>query len=136
MTHFDDSYFVKFSFTAKQLTDYLASARKDLSIARDSQVPEVAFQFSYNALIKLGIVLIAKQGYKVHGKTGHHAKIIDKLAELLGDDEVGAVGNLMRKTRNIELYSGGSVITDKQAKEYLEFCTKIAQIVRGHLADI
>jgi len=127
MTRFEDSYFVKFSFTAKQLADYLASAQKDLSIARDSKVSEVVFQFSYNALIKLGIVSIAKQGYKVHGKIGHHAKIIEKLAELLGDEEVGAVGNLMRKTRNIELYSGGSVITDKQAKEYLEFVKALAQ---------
>ncbi|MFA4818688.1 MAG: hypothetical protein WC621_02505 [Patescibacteria group bacterium] len=133
MIRFEDSYFVKFSFTAKQLTDYLASAQKDLSIAHGSQVPEVVFQFSYNALIKLGIVLVAKQGYKVHGKTGHHAKIIEKLAELLGDEEVGAVGNLMRKTRNIELYSGGSVITEKQAREYLEFCSKAAKTARSRL---
>ncbi len=136
MTHFENSFFEEFKFTQAQIQAYLASAEKDLVIAFDSNVPEVIFQFSYNALIKLGIISIAKHGYRAHSKTGHHAKILEKLAELLGDDEVAVVGNLMRKTRNIELYSGGSVITDKQAREYLEFCTKITQTVRRHLTDI
>lgn len=130
MIYFEDSYFIKFRFTAKQLADYLASAEKDLAIAGDSKVPEVIFQFSYNALIKLGIVSIAKQGYRAHSKTGHHAKIIEKLAELLGDEEVTAVGNLMRKTRNVELYSGGGIITAKQAQEYIEFCRDVAARVK------
>ncbi len=130
MTRFEDSYFVKFRFTPQQLTNYLASAEKDLAIAGGSKVPEVVFQFSYNALIKLGIVLIAKQGYRAHSKTGHHTKIIQKLAEFLGDEEVAAVGDLMRKTRNVELYSGGSVITGKQAREYLEFCERVADQVK------
>jgi len=136
MTHFENSFFEEFKFTKGQIQSYLNSAEKDLKIASNSNVPEVIFQFSYNALIKLGIISIAKHGYRAHSKTGHHAKILEKLAELLGDDEVAVVGNLMRKTRNIELYSGGSVITDKQAREYLEFCTKITQTVRRHLTDI
>lgn len=133
MIRFEDSYFIKFRFIAQQLADYLASAERDLAIARGSKVPEVIFQFSYNALIKLGIVSIAKHGYRAHSKTGHHAKIIEKLAELLGDEEVMAVGNLMRKTRNVELYSGGSVITAKQAQEYFEFCSGVAVRVKGLL---
>lgn len=130
MINFEDSYFTKFKFTSEQLKDYLTAAEKDLTIARDSNVPEVIFQFSYNALLKFGIVTMAKQGYRAHSKIGHHAKIIEKLAELLKDPEIAAVGNLMRKTRNVELYSGGSVITEKQAREYLEFCERIANQVK------
>ncbi|HBV33198.1 TPA: hypothetical protein DEB72_01545 [Patescibacteria group bacterium] len=130
MINFDNLSFVKFRFTNQQISDYLASAEKDLAIAGHSTVPEVIFQFSYNALIKLGAVLIAKHGYRAHSKTGHHAKIIEKLSELLGDKEVAAIGNLMRKTRNIDLYSGGGIITEKQAHEYLEFCRRIASKVK------
>ena len=130
MIRFEDSYFLRFRFTPQQRADYFSSAEKDLAIARGSNVPEVVFQFSYNALIKLGIALIAKHGYRVHSKTGHHAKIIEKLAELLGDEEVAAVGNVMRKTRNVELYSGGSIITAKQAQEYFEFCKDVAGQVK------
>jgi hypothetical protein len=130
MINFEDSYFTKFKFTSEQLKDYLTAAEKDLTIARDSNVPEVIFQFSYNALLKFGIVMIAKQSYRAHSKIGHHAKIIEKLAELLGDEEVATIGNLMRKTRNVELYSGGSVITEKQVREYLEFCERIANQVK------
>jgi len=126
MISFEDLYFTKFKFTSEQLKDYLTAAEKDLIIARDSNVPEVIFQFSYNALLKFGIVMIAKQGYRAHSKIGHHTKIIEKLAELLNDQEIATVGNLMRKTRNIEMYNGGSVITEKQAREYLEFCKRIA----------
>lgn len=136
MIKFENSFFEEFKFTKEQIQTYLASAEKDLKIASDSNVPEVLFQFSYNALIKLGITLIAKYGYRAHSKTGHHTKIIEKLAEILNDNEILVIGNLMRKTRNVELYSGGSVITEKQAKEYLEFCIKITQIVRGHLVNV
>ena len=130
MIKFEDSFFEEFEFTKEQIQGYLASTEKDLKIASDSNVPEVIFQFSYNVLIKLGITLIAKYGYRARSKTGHHAKIIEKLAEILGDDDVVAVGNLMRKTRNVDLYSGGSLITEKQAREYLEFCEGIARTVR------
>lgn len=130
MINFEDSYFTKFKFTSEQLKDYLATADKDLAIARDSKVSEVVFQFSYNALLKFGIVMIAKQGYRAHSKIGHHAKIIEKLAELLKNPEIAAIGNLMRKTRNVELYSGGSVITEKQAREYFEFCERIANQIK------
>ncbi len=43
MIRFEDSYFVKFRFTPQQIADYFASVEKDLSIARDSKVPEVIF---------------------------------------------------------------------------------------------
>ena len=127
MIKFEDSFFEEFEFTKEQIQGYLASTEKDLKIASDSNVPEVIFQFSYNVLIKLGITLIAKHGYRARSKTGHHAKIIEKLADVLNDDKILAIGNLMRKRRNVELYSGGGVITDKQAKEYLEFVKALVQ---------
>lgn len=68
MIRFESQYFREFSFTPEQLGDYFASARHDLAIAEASDVPEVIFKFSYDALIKLGITLIARQGYKIRSE--------------------------------------------------------------------
>ena len=63
MIHFESLYFQKINFTQGQLNQYAKSAARDLKIAQESDVPDVVFKFSYDALIKIGITLIAKPGY-------------------------------------------------------------------------
>lgn len=122
---FEDKYFKKFNFSRRQVENYLNSVLKDLKIAKESKITEVKFQFAYNSFIKLGIVLIACCGYKVSSRTGHHRKIIEKIAEILKDQDILIYGNEMRKIRNTELYDGGVFISDKQTEEYLNFILKV-----------
>lgn len=121
---FELEYFQKLNFTARQLTSYLKSAHRDLIIAKQTKVPEVIFQFSYNALIKYGIYLIAGRGYKVRSITGHHVKIIEKMAEILENEDISLVGNQMRKSRNAGFYEGEDLITQADAENYLVFVEK------------
>lgn len=80
----------------------------------------------YNALIKAGIALIAaKGGVKVRSVTGHHIKIIEKMAEILKDETVLAVGNAMRTKRNEDFYGGGIFISEKESTEYLEYVKSV-----------
>lgn len=126
MTKFENKYFVKFNFTGDQIKKYFNSAYKDLRIAKGATVAEVKFQFAYNSFIKLGISLIACHSYKVKSRAGHHIKILEKMAEILENKNVLIYGNQMRKTRNTELYDGGSaMITGKQSAEYLNFTEKM-----------
>lgn len=118
MIVFDSKYFKEFKFTAKQLERYLESARRDFSIASRANEAEVQFQFSYNALIKLGIVLISSLGYKVKSRSGHHIKILEKMALILNDQDISTIGNKMRRNRNYDLYGGGVLISEKEAEEY------------------
>ena len=83
----------------------------DLKIAEASDITDVIFKFSYDALIKLGITLIAKKGYKVRSTTGHHVKILEKLSQLLKDEDILVLGNKMRQERNVNLYDGGFFVT-------------------------
>lgn len=85
MIAFDPKYFKQFAFKPNQTEKYLRAAYRDLKIANRSGVAEVEFQFTYNALIKLGIVLISRLGYKVKSRSGHHIKILEKMALILGD---------------------------------------------------
>lgn len=126
MIKFEKQYFKKFNYKNNQIEKYVKSVVKDLKIAKSSKVPDVMFQFSYNAFIKLGICLIAYHGYKIKSKTGHHIKVIKKTAEILNDDIIFIYGDRMRKTRNMELYDGGGIlITEKQAKAYFSFVEKV-----------
>ena len=93
----------------------------DLTIAEESDIPDVVFKFSYDALIKLGIMLIARRGYKVRSAVGHHVKILEKLGQLLNDEDILILGNKMRQERNMNLYDGGYVIGQKDSLEYLNF---------------
>lgn len=125
MTKFDKEFFQKLDFTKEQIGKYFKSAQKDLIIAGATKIPEVIFKFSYEALIKIGITLIAYKGYKIRSKTGHHVKIIEIISELLKDNDVEAIGNMMRRHRNFDLYSGGTIITEKQSEEYMEFAKRV-----------
>jgi hypothetical protein len=130
---FENDYFQKINFTKRQIDQYYSSAKRDLEIAASSGVEEVIFRFCYDALIKLGITLIAVNGYKIRSMPGHHMKIIEKLAEILADEDVAAVGNTMRQMRNLNLYDGSYAASEKESKEYLEFVQDVfrrAKIVR------
>ena len=122
---FEPEYFQKFGFETSQIKQYYVSAKHDLEIAMKFSLADVTFKFSYDALIKLGITVIAKEGYKVRSNAGHHFKIIEKLAEILDDENVAIVANKMRQTRNFNLYDGGYLISEKESREYLKFVNEV-----------
>jgi len=125
MTSFDPKYFQKFKFKPNQTEKYMQAAHRDLKISRQSDIAEVQFQFAYNALIKLGIALISRLGYKVKSRSGHHIKILEKTALILADRDIYSIGNRMRKKRNTDLYDGGILISKKEAKEYKDWLKAI-----------
>ncbi|MFH0956196.1 MAG: hypothetical protein V1801_03250 [Candidatus Falkowbacteria bacterium] len=118
MIIFDSKYFKEFEFRPKQTEKYWQAACRDLKTANRFDAAEVEFQFAYNALIKLGITLISRYGYKVKSRSGHHIKILEKMALILGDKEIESTGNKMRKKRNADLYEGGIMMSEKEAGEY------------------
>ncbi|NQT75256.1 MAG: hypothetical protein HQ566_01905 [Candidatus Omnitrophica bacterium] len=121
MINFESQHFQKLTFKEKQIDQFLMSAQHDLKIAESTDIPDVVFKFSYDALIKLGIMLIAKKGYKVRSTAGHHVKILEKLSQLLKDEDILVLGNKMRQERNVNLYDGGFFLGEKDSLEYLEF---------------
>ncbi len=130
MIHFDENYFQKINFDKEYPSQVFNSALRNLEIARKSNIPEVIFKFSYDALIKLGITLIAKQGFRVKSVTGHHVKILSALSELLGNHDIEVMGNHMRQKRNLDLYEADIEVTEKECKEYLCFIETIQEKVR------
>ncbi|MFA5432785.1 MAG: hypothetical protein WC319_07935 [Candidatus Paceibacterota bacterium] len=122
---YEQDYFHKFTFSESQKESYLASAEHSLKIAKDSNVPEVVFKFSYEALIKLGVYLIAKDGHRARSIPGHHFKIIEKMSQILKNREVFKIGNKIRERRNADLYDGCFFISEKDSKEILEFIEKV-----------
>ncbi|MFH0763112.1 MAG: hypothetical protein V1925_04410 [Candidatus Omnitrophota bacterium] len=121
MINFESQHFQKFPIKEEQIEQFLKSALHDLKIAQGSDIPDVIFKFSYDALMKLGIALIAKKGYKVRSTAGHHVKILEKLSQLLKDEDILVLGNKMRQERNVNLYDGGFFVGEKDSLEYLKF---------------
>ena len=121
MINFENQFFQKLQFTKEQIEQFLKSALHDLKIAEGSDIPDVVFKFSYDALIKLGITLIAKKGYKIRSSTGHHVKILEKLSQILKEEDILVLGNKMRQERNFNLYDGGFLVGEKDSLEYLSF---------------
>lgn len=116
--------FKKQEFTGRQIENYFKSALKDFKIARDLNVPEVVFKFSYDSLLKVAIAVCAKNNLRVKSRAGHHIDLIKKLSEYLGDEDIFAIGNEMRKKRNFDLYSGGALITKKRSPELQRMAKK------------
>lgn len=126
MRKFDVKYFSKFNFSDNQITQYINNALRDLEIARENKRPEVKFNYSYNALIKSGIALIAKfEKAKVRSIPGHHVKIIERMSEILNDELILDIGNAMRMKRNEDFYAGGIFISEKESKDFFNFVEKL-----------
>ncbi len=133
---FESKYFVKTNFTPEQINQYLNNALRDINIAKSDNNPEVKFIFSYNALIKAGIALIANTGkVKVRSIPGHHVIILEKMSELLKDETVMNIGNAMRMKRNEDLYSGGIFISIKESVEYTELASKMIMKIKKMIKD-
>lgn len=110
--------FEKFNFSPRQIKHYFNAALRDFKIASDSVIPEVIFKFSYDSLMKLAVATCAKNGFRVKERMGHHIELLRKLSEFIGLEDVENIGNKMRKKRNMDLYEGGILISEKEAVEY------------------
>lgn len=130
MTEFEREFFRYVKFAEKEIKAFLESARHDLEIARKDPFPEVRFTYSFQALIKAGIALLAKIGeVKVRSIPGHHAKILEKMSGILKDPDISTIGDAMRTRRNADLYSAGKPISEKEANDYLRFTEDVIQQV-------
>jgi len=125
MINFEGQHFQKLAFKKEQIEQFVKSALHDLEIAEESDIPDVVFKFSYDALIKLGIALIAKKGCKVRSTAGHHVKILEKLSQILKEEDILVLGNKMRQERNVNLYDGGFFVGEKDSREYLDFVKNV-----------
>ena len=133
MTEFEGKFFTKFKFTGEQVVRYFQNALRDLSIARDDKHIEVKFNYAFNALIKAGIALMAAKGVKIRSVPGHHVKLIEKTAEILGDESIATLGNSMRMKRNEDFYGGGIFVSEKECREYLEFVEETLEKIKKEI---
>ena len=125
--------FEKQKFTDRQIEKYFNSALKDFKIAFSSEVPEIIFKFCYDSLLKIAITICAKNNLRVKSRAGHHIELLKKLAEYLNDENILIISNEMRKKRNFDLYSGGVLISEKEALNYKKWLKKIAAQAEEYL---
>ena len=111
MTEFEREFFRKVKFAGEEIRKFLESSRHDLEIARKDPFPEVCFTYSF----------------QVRSIPGHHAKIIEKMSEMLKDPEISTMGHAMRTRRNTDLYGGGKPVSENEAKDYLRFTEGVIQ---------
>lgn len=130
MIKFNDKYFLKFNFTKDRVRKNLENAFKDLDIAQRDEIPEVKFNYAYQAIIKAAIALLSHHQIRVKSVPGHHVKTIEILAEILKDNGIADIGNAMRAKRNLDFYSGGVEITEKECREYILFVEKVLAKVK------
>jgi len=130
---FDDKYFSNFDFTRTQVKRNFENSLKDLNIAKTDKILDVKFNYAYSALLKSGLALLSHQNKKVKSAPGHHVKIIEALAEILKDGTIEDMGNAMRSKRNIDMYSGGIEVTEKECQEYIDFASKVISQVKAYL---
>lgn len=125
--------FEPFEFTEAEILKFLASAENDVKNARSIDIPEVMFLLCFQALCKMACTVCAKQNLRVKSKSGHHVFLIRKLSETLGDEEIELIGNQMRMKRNMDMYAGGAIVSEKEALEYRDWIGKLMEKVKKHL---
>ncbi len=121
----DKSFFNKVEFNQNQLDNIFISAKKDLLTAKSSKIIEVIFRFCYDSLLKFGMYILAKNGYKARSVPGHHQKIIEQVSFIVKNEDIFIMGDRMRRQRNFDLYDCVFTVSEKDAFEYLEFVNNI-----------
>jgi hypothetical protein len=117
--------FEKFEYTESQVHKYLDTAHKDYKLAAKTPEPELAFYACYNVIVKTGMAVCAHNNLRIKSRAGHHIKLIEKLANLLKDENIEMVANKMRSKRNRDLYTGGVIISKRESDYYLNFCQSL-----------
>ncbi len=131
MRSFSKDCFQKFDFSPEEMQRLLDGAARDLEIAEKGNFIEVRFTYAYQALLKSGIALIAREkGLKVRAVPGHHVQVLSGLSLLLKAPRIEVIGNAMRMKRNTDLYGGGEFFSDKQVDDYLKFVTGVVKSVQ------
>ncbi|MBN2097928.1 MAG: hypothetical protein JW714_05610 [Candidatus Omnitrophica bacterium] len=130
---FNDRYFKHFNFSKEQIDKNLQNAFKDFAIAKKDNILEVKFNYAYTALIKAGIALFSFYKLKIKSVPGHHIKIIEKISDILKNETVNEIGNLMRSKRNLDFYSGGIEVPEKECHEYIDFMEKVLGDIKKHI---
>ena len=131
---FDDRYFKRFNFNKEQIEKNLQNAFKDYEIAKKDNILEVKFNYAYTSLIKAGIALISFYKFKIKSVPGHHIKIIEKMSGILNNDTIDEIGNAIRSKRNLDFYSGGIEVTEKECHEYIDFVENVLGDVRKRIS--
>lgn len=131
--YFDSKFFQKKEFDKETISKYFRNAVKNFQIALKNKEAEVIFNFSYFALIKTGISLIAFFGYRVRSKVGHHVKILEKLSRILDDEDIEIIGNKMRKKRNLDFYEAEMIVSQREARDYLNFVDGVIKKAEEYL---
>lgn len=117
--------FERFNFSPRQIDKYYQSAKRDFKIAFSSDIPEVAFRFCYDTLLKLAITVCAGKGLRIKSRRGHHIELIKKLSYYLNDSEIEVIADDMRSKRNWDLYGGGVLISTKEARDYVNWTKSV-----------
>lgn len=125
--------FEHFSFSKRQIKNYLQSVLRDFSIASASDIPEVSFRFCYDALLKLSIAVCAVNSLRVKSRQGHHIELIKKLSQYLNNPEIEIIVNEMRAKRNWDLYGGGVLISKKDVDGYVVWTKEIIRKAKQYL---
>jgi hypothetical protein len=133
MTDSDSQFFQKFNFSKEQVRKYLQAAERDWQIARSSDIADVVFKFSYDAILKLAIYVAACSGLRVRSIAGHHIKFLENLCEIIQNEDAFYIADEMRQKRNFDLYQGGALISDKDAESYLSFVNSVFESVLAKL---
>ena len=62
-------------------------------------------------------------------------KILEKSSEILNDKDIEIIGDRMRKKRNLDLYEGGIIISQKEVKDYLDFIKQVIKRTEEYLKN-
>ena len=119
-------YFKESDFTDEQIVNISNNCKNDLEIAEESKRVEVKFIFSYNALIKICIIILhIKKGFRIRSIPGHHIKLLEAISLILQNDDIYDTGNAMRMKRKANMYETGLPLSKMETEDYFQFVLEL-----------
>ncbi len=120
----------------KEIASLLAVADRDLSDCRTSGLSsDWQLNIAYNAALQTATAALVASGYRAV-REAHHYRVIQSLAHTIqADTELIALFDQFRKKRNISGYDHSGMVSDQEAKEMVNFASRLRQEVEEWLHE-
>lgn len=120
-TWFANRWVTPYTTSAREVTDLLDAASRDLADAARDLSPAWRFAIAYNAALRIATAALHTAGYRAAREQKHY-RTLAALLLLLGDDAQELVGFLdsCRARRHEITYESLAVVTDAEADELIE----------------
>ncbi len=121
--------------SSDEITSLFEVARRDMRTAQNLLVTDLdwAFAIAYNSILQLSIAYMSYLGFRPRGEGKHFNTFRYMEQALPGEQAMVRRLQRLRKKRNTTIYEQAGAVSEKEAREAIEFASRYYEYIEAKL---